>query len=77
MATVQEIYRESVRPLSAAERLRLAALILDDLADLQEPSKPRRTMAEIISSLPPGPRGCPTWEEYENVLAEEKDAWDR
>ncbi len=35
MATAQEVYSETVRGLSRAERLRLAALILGDLA--QEP----------------------------------------
>ncbi len=75
MPTAEEIYRETVQPLPAPERLRLAELILEGLAGPQEPPKPRRTMADLIASLPPGPRCFSTWEEYEKVLAEEKAAW--
>lgn len=32
---------------------------------------------EFLESLPPGPRALPTWEEYEQHLREEKEAWDR
>ena len=32
---------------------------------------------DFLESLPPGPRAFPTWEEYEQHLREEKDAWDR
>jgi hypothetical protein len=34
MPTAQEVFAETVRALPAIERLRLAALILDDLARL-------------------------------------------
>lgn len=32
---------------------------------------------EFLESLPPGPRAFKTWDEYEQHLREEKDAWDR
>jgi hypothetical protein len=32
---------------------------------------------EFLESLPPGPHALETWEEYEQHLREEKDAWDR
>ena len=32
---------------------------------------------EFLESLPPGPRAFKTWEEYEQHLREEKDAWER
>ena len=32
MATVQEIYEHTIRPLTAREQLRLAALILNDIS---------------------------------------------
>ena len=32
MASVQEIYERTIRPLSAREQLRLAALILNDIS---------------------------------------------
>jgi hypothetical protein len=41
-------------------------------------TKPRRlSMLEFLETLPPGPRAFETWEEYEQHLREEKDAWDR
>jgi len=32
---------------------------------------------DLIASLPPGPRSCPTWEEFERAFQEERDSWDR
>jgi hypothetical protein len=32
---------------------------------------------EFLESLSPGPRAFKTWEEYEQHLREEKNAWDR
>jgi len=41
-------------------------------------AKPRRlSMLEFLETLPPGPRAFDTWEEYEQHLREEKQAWDR
>jgi hypothetical protein len=40
--------------------------------------RPRRlSMLEFVETLPPGPRAFRTWDEYEQHLREEKDAWDR
>jgi hypothetical protein len=45
---------------------------------LPEETKTRRlSMLEYLKSLPPGPRAFKTWEEYEQHLREEKDAWER
>ena len=44
------------------------------------PDKPEprfRSALGFLESLPPGPRAFPTWEEYEQHLREEKNAWDR
>jgi hypothetical protein len=41
------------------------------------PSRPRMSMLEFLETLPPGPRAFKTWEEYEQHLREEKDAWER
>jgi hypothetical protein len=35
------------------------------------------SVLEFLESLPPGPRAFKTWEEYEQHLREEKDAWER
>lgn len=37
----------------------------------------RLSMLEFLQTLPPGPRAFDTWEEYEQHLREEKDAWER
>jgi hypothetical protein len=43
----------------------------------EEASSRRLSMLEFVETLPPGPRAFETWEEYEQHLREEKDAWDR
>ena len=37
----------------------------------------RTSMVELLKTLPPGPRAFDTWEEYERLLEEEKNSWDR
>jgi hypothetical protein len=37
----------------------------------------RLSMLAFLETLPPGPRAFNTWEEYEQHLRQEKDAWDR
>jgi len=37
----------------------------------------RLSMLELLESLPPGPRAFTTWEDYEQHLGKEKDAWER
>lgn len=45
---------------------------------LAEQTKLRRpSMLEFLETMPPGPRAFRTWEEYEQHLREEKDAWER
>ncbi|MCC6418350.1 MAG: hypothetical protein IT429_08925 [Gemmataceae bacterium] len=44
------------------------------------PGKPEPQFSsalDFLKSLPSDPRAFPTWEEYEQHLREEKDAWDR
>jgi hypothetical protein len=44
------------------------------------PPKPVTQFAsawDFLQSLPAGPRAFKTWEEYEQHLREEKDAWER
>ncbi len=38
---VQELYQQTVRPLPSAERLTLAALILNDISQHEQPSQPK------------------------------------
>jgi hypothetical protein len=45
---------------------------------LPNEEKPRRlSMLEFLDSLPAGPRAFENWEEYEQHLRQEKEAWDR
>ncbi|MCW5969628.1 MAG: hypothetical protein KIT57_14055 [Blastocatellales bacterium] len=53
MSDVQEIYLSSIRRLPADARLRLAALILHDLAD-EKAAPSRRFALEILDELPGG-----------------------
>jgi hypothetical protein len=41
------------------------------------PPPRRQSMLEFLAALPPGPLAFPTWEEYEQHLQEEKNAWER
>jgi hypothetical protein len=40
-------------------------------------SLPRRSVLELLDSLPPGPRSAPTWDEIERRFQEGRDSWDR
>ncbi len=37
----------------------------------------RISMLEFLKDLPPGPRAFDSWQDYEQHLREEKEAWDR
>jgi hypothetical protein len=77
MPTVEEIYRESVLLLPEEEQRRLAELITEGLQGARTPPDPPRVpLADLIRTLPPGPRCFRTWEEYELALQEERDSWD-
>jgi hypothetical protein len=47
------------------------------IALLPKPERQFASALEFLQSLPPGPRAFRTWEEYEQHLREEKDAWER
>lgn len=72
--SVEELYEHHVKPLSAAERLRLVAMIANDLASQSpEPAeKPKRSIMELHGL------GKEIWEgidaqEYVNELRKEWD----
>ncbi len=74
MQTVQEIYRGAILDLPPEERLRLAALILSDLAAAKQEGK--LSAVALLKSFPKG-RGFKTEEEVEAYLREERESWDR
>lgn len=38
---------------------------------------PATSVVAFVDSLPPGPRAFASWDEYEQHLRQEKEAWDR
>jgi hypothetical protein len=75
VSDVQEIYQSSIRRLPADARLRLAALILHDLAD-EKAAPSRRFALEILDELPGG-QLFKTPEEADAYLRQERQSWDR
>ncbi len=76
MQDAKEIYKSTVSHLSSEERLRLAALILDDLAAIRPNGKPKLSAVELINSFPRH-RGFKTSSEADAYLRQERDSWDR
>jgi len=54
------------------ERAKVEVIVLPEQAKSH-----RVSMLEFLETLPAGPRAFNTWEEYEQHLRQEKDAWDR
>jgi hypothetical protein len=70
--TLEELYEQHIRPLSVAERLRLLAMVADDLVQLvpESDKKPKRNIMEL------GGLGAEIWkgvdaQEYVNELRSE------
>jgi len=73
-----EIYRQSVKQLPSAERLRLAALILEDLTEEQSSDFKNGEVSalEMLESLPEK-RLFQTTNEVDEYLREERESWGR
>lgn len=71
--TVQPGHRLEISAPELPEGVKVEVIVV--LPEKAQP--PRMSMLEFLESLPPGPRAFPTWEEYEQFLREEKDAWER
>lgn len=70
--TVHDIYVRHIRALSTSERLRLAALILDDLADVDVGEAPEFGVLELYGAAADNPVGMDA-QEYVNQM---RDEWD-
>jgi hypothetical protein len=75
--------KQTLRVL-AGHRVEIVApeLIEGDVVDVvvtprTNQPKPRMSLVAFLDSLPDGPRAFASWEEYEQFLREEKEAWDR
>lgn len=75
MPSAQEIYRDSISRLPTEERLKLAALILKDLAAAKGRAEEKLSVIDLIKSLPAG-RGFKTSAETDEYLRGERDSWD-
>jgi hypothetical protein len=75
MQDAEELYSTAVSRLSPNERLRLASLILDGLA--QEKGKASRSVLDLLDVLPAGGSLLKTPAEADEYLREERDSWDR
>lgn len=75
MQDAEELYSKTVSRLSPNERLRLASLILDGLA--QETKKAGRSVVDLLDGLPGGGGLLKTPAAADAYLREERDSWDR
>ena len=75
MQDAEELYSKTVSQLSPNERLRLASLILDGLAEEKE--KARRSVLDLLDGSSAGRRLLKTPAEADAYLREERDSWDR
>jgi len=75
MLDVEELYSKTVSRLSPSERLRLASLIMDGLAQGKEVG--RRSALDLLDTLPEGGRLLKSPAEADAYLREERDSWDR
>jgi hypothetical protein len=75
MTNATEIYAQSISRWPTAERLRLAALIINGLMQSAPPA-PRRSALELLESLPPGGL-FKISAEVDRYLQEERDSWER
>lgn len=74
MPDVREIYQETISRLPSEERLRLASLILNDLA-ATHPTEEKLSITELIKSFSAG-RGFKTSAAADEYLRQERDSWD-
>lgn len=76
MQSANELYVNAVSQLPSSERLRLAALILSELAQEQETMVTPRPALDLLDRLP-ATRLFKTSTEADEYLREERDAWER
>jgi hypothetical protein len=76
MTDVQELYATTISRLPTDERLRLAALILNELASGEERPPVRRSALALLDSLP-GRRLFQTSAEADEYLRNERESWGR
>ena len=76
MQTAQDLYSTAVFSMPPDERLRLAALILNELAHAEPVSEPRQSIRQMLREMPPA-RLFKTTAEVDAYLEGERDSWER
>ena len=73
MQTIETVYRETILPLEQAEKIQLAAMILNDLSRYQTNSK--RSAIELLEEMPSA-QLFETVAEADEYLRQERESWD-
>lgn len=72
MQNIQTIYRQTILPLPKSEKLRLAAIILQDLSNDEKPSA---SALDLLQNLP-NERVFNSPDEVSEHLKAERESWD-
>jgi len=69
-SSIEEVYREQILPLNEKERLKLAALIINDISDKQETNGEAESNAGIREMFGSFSSGHPTGSDNESIDAD-------
>ena len=75
MQDAQTIYQQTVRPLPSGEKLRLATLILQDLAEANGKAEREVSALDLLENLPTQ-RVFNSSREVDEYLKAERESWD-
>jgi hypothetical protein len=76
MQTAQDLYSTTVFSMPPSERLRLAAMILNELAQAETSNESRQSIRQMLSEMPAA-RLFKTAAEVDAYLERERDLWER
>jgi hypothetical protein len=76
MQNAHELYTTTICYLPASERLRLATLILEGLAQAEDTKSLRRSALDLLEEMP-GSRLFKTSAAADDYLRQERDSWER
>ena len=76
MQNVQELYTTAISQMPPSERLKLAAMILTNLANIETKSEQHQSVRQMVREMPVG-RLFKTSTEADEYLEQERDSWDR
>lgn len=76
MQNVQELYITSISQMPPSERLKLAAMILTNLTNIETKSERHQSVRKMVREMPAG-RLFKTSAEADEFLEQERDSWDR